>query len=150
MRDAAHRFATLLRSVADPATPVPGLRWTIGETAAHVVAEFSDYTAYATGKRDPDPPLDRDQGETPTRRGATANAAQLERFTERDPARLAGLIEPAADAWIAAASARAAGERVRVSNGVAMTSATMSAALLGESNRRREIQLLPVGSSRNG
>lgn len=132
MRDAAGRFAALLRSPVDPAVAVPGLEWTVGETAAHVLGEFVDYTAYAMGERDPDVPLDRTHGETPSDRAAAANAAQLERFPERDPKRLADSIEAAAEAWLAAASQRSAGERVRVNNGVAMTSATMSAALLGE------------------
>lgn len=37
MRAGSRRFAALLRSVAEGATPVPGMRWTVGEIGAHVV-----------------------------------------------------------------------------------------------------------------
>ena len=37
MRAMARRFAHLLRSVGDGATPVPGMRWTVSELGAHMV-----------------------------------------------------------------------------------------------------------------
>ena len=37
LADAVARSAQLWRSIGDPAAPVPGLTWTAGQTAAHVV-----------------------------------------------------------------------------------------------------------------
>src|ERR1700755_1008272 len=46
--DAVARSARLWRSVADPAAPVPGLAWTAGQTAAHMVADMREYTEALT------------------------------------------------------------------------------------------------------
>jgi uncharacterized protein (TIGR03083 family) len=130
LRQAAVRAAGLLRAVRPPDAAVPGLTWTVSETAAHMVAEVRDYAAFASGELDPGPPLA--PGEPAARRQASANSAQLARFTERDLPRLADMLAPAAEDFLAAAARYGAGDRVRVSNGLSMTVPTMTAALLGE------------------
>jgi uncharacterized protein (TIGR03083 family) len=122
----AARTAAVIRATEDSETRVPGLDWTIGETAAHLVAEFTDYTAYAQARKDPG---QGDQADGPSRRNAAANAAQLRADPERDPARLADRLGPAVDGFLAVAPRS---DRVLVSNGLEMSWATMSSALLGE------------------
>lgn len=50
---AGRRLADLLRSVPDPAAPVRGLSWTLGEMAAHVAARTELFAAYLDGTRVP-------------------------------------------------------------------------------------------------
>jgi uncharacterized protein (TIGR03083 family) len=132
VRAAAERVAGLLRGVPDAGIRVPGLAWTVGETAAHLAAEFRDYTAFASGKQDAGAPLGPGGSETAAQRNAAANTAQLARFGERDLPELAGMLVPAADEFLTAAARLDPGERVVTSNGLAMTAQTMTAALLGE------------------
>jgi uncharacterized protein (TIGR03083 family) len=127
LRSAAARTAGVLRGAADG--PVPGLEWSVAETAAHVIGEFTDYAAYAQGKKDPGPPLDRNGGETPSWRNAAANAAQLRRFADRDLARLADRLEPAVEEFL---TVDLGPEPVPVPNGLTMSRETMTSALLGE------------------
>ncbi len=132
LREAAARAAGLLRAVPQPATTVPGLAWTVSETATHLAAELRDYAAFARGTLDPGPPLAPGDRETAAQRSAEANAAQLARFPERDLTRLAGQLVPAAEDFLAAAAQHGPGERIVTSNGLPMTTATMTSALLGE------------------
>jgi uncharacterized protein (TIGR03083 family) len=129
LRSAATRLGHLVRSVSDPQARVPGLQWTIAETAAHVVCELRDYVGFAAG-RSAAPTVDG--ARSPSERAAIVNAEQLRTYPERDPAVLAAALSPAVDAFLAAASARPADEHTTVSNGLPMTAATMTAALLGE------------------
>ena len=132
LREAAARAADLLRTVPHPDAAVPALDWTAAETAAHMVGELTDYAAFAGGERDAGPPLDPAADQTPARRNAAANAAQLARLTERDLSRLADAVVPAADEFLAAAGRRSRDEPIRTSNGLTMTPPVMTAALLGE------------------
>lgn len=133
LRAAAARTAALLGTAHDPGAAVPGLTWTVGEIAAHLVAELRHYAALVNGERNAAATvaLAADQ-ETPSGRSAMANATQLAEFTERDPSRLAGMMVPAAEDFIAAAGRRRAGERIPTPNGLSMTTPTMATALLGE------------------
>jgi hypothetical protein len=47
---AAERMAQLMREVTNPDAPVPGLRWTAAELAAHVVADLRTYTGVVAGQ----------------------------------------------------------------------------------------------------
>jgi uncharacterized protein (TIGR03083 family) len=122
---AAARTAALLRAVPDPSAPVPGLSWTVAETAAHLVAELDDYRALFGGASA------RPGGGDASKLNAAANIAQLARFRERDLSRLADDLVPAAEKFLAAA-AEHRGERFTASNGVSMSVPLMTAALLGE------------------
>jgi uncharacterized protein (TIGR03083 family) len=132
LRQAAVRAAALLREVRRPAAAVPGLTWSASETAAHMVAEIRDYAAFASGERDPGPPLGPGGKESAAGRNAAANAAQLARFTERELPRLADMITPATEDFLAAAARHGPDDRVLTSNGLFMTVQTMTALLLGE------------------
>ena len=56
LQDAARRASGLLRSVQHPDAPVPGMNWTVSETAAHMVGELTDYAAFARGEPKPGAP----------------------------------------------------------------------------------------------
>lgn len=123
LRTAAPRTAAVIRAGGNPDRPVPRLTWTVGETAAHLVNEFLDYTAYAQGRNNPA------AGDRPAELNAAANAAQLRADPDRDLGSLAARLAPAVDGFLAVEpSARP----MTASNGVAMSWETMSSALLGE------------------
>jgi uncharacterized protein (TIGR03083 family) len=141
---AAKRTAAVIRAAGEPGALVPGLEWTVAETAAHVVNEFGDYAAYAQGRKKADL-----AGSSPARRNAAANAVQLREDPDRDLGSLADRLGVVVDEFLAARdesardesardeSARdepmpARDEAVLVSNGVRMTWPTMMSALLGE------------------
>src|SRR5215472_254791 len=112
LRSAATRLANLLPTVSDPQTKVPGLQWTIAETAAHVVCELRDYAGFAAGRPAPDTV---DGAHSPSERAALVNAEQLRTYTERDPSALAAALSPAVEEYFAAASHRTPDERTTVS-----------------------------------
>jgi uncharacterized protein (TIGR03083 family) len=132
LRQAAGRTADLLRGVHQGDATAQGLTWTVSETAAHIVAEITDYAGFARGDQDAGPRLAPGATETPTQQQAAANTAQLARFTERDLGKLADSLAPAVQDFIAAVALRRPDEKVPVSNGLSMTPPTMAAALLGE------------------
>jgi hypothetical protein len=123
----------LLRNLPDPGAVVPGLTWTVAETAAHLVIALKNYREIVLGAADVRAvsPLAPD-AETPTQYSAAYNAAELARFGERDTRRLADLLVPCADAFLDAAAVRHDGERILTGTGLSMTVPTMTAALLGE------------------
>jgi uncharacterized protein (TIGR03083 family) len=129
LRAATARLATLVRSLKDPQARIPGLQWTVSETAAHVVCELRDYTGFAAGR----PAVDTVEGaRTPSELSAVVNAEQLRTYPERDPVALSAALPEAAEEYLAAVSGRTPDERTIVSNGLSMTGATMTAALIGE------------------
>lgn len=135
LRRAAARTAALLRTVPDPAAAVPGLAWTVAETAAHLVVELRHYAAFAAGELDTRTVLDAlptRPGSTPGEVNAAANALMLAGFAERDPKVLADLLEEAATDFGAAAGRREPDEPVLTTNGLYMTVPVMAATLLGE------------------
>ena len=133
LRDAATRTTALLRTVKDGGAAVPGLDWNVSETAAHLLGELRFYTGFAGGDRDAREYLGlAAEGQTPAQRNAAANARQLQEFPERDLTRLADMLVPAVDDFVAVAAGRPEGERILVSNGLSLTVPVMTAALLGE------------------
>ncbi|MEV6844077.1 maleylpyruvate isomerase N-terminal domain-containing protein [Actinoplanes sp. NPDC051411] len=124
LRSAAGRTAAVIRAAGEPGARVPGLDWTVAETAVHLVHEFGDYTAYAQGRKKV-----AESDQSPSRRNAVANAAQLREDPDRDLGSLADRLGPAVDGFLAVPARE---ERVLVSNGVWMTWSTMMSALLGE------------------
>jgi hypothetical protein len=59
---AASQAADLVRSLPDPSSRVPGLDWTVGQTAAHLVAAARFYPRYATGQATPEATIDLAEG----------------------------------------------------------------------------------------
>lgn len=132
LRAAAGRTAQLLRRIDAGDAPVPGLTWTVAETAAHMTGELRDYrqaltrltAGYMTHANRP--------MESPSRMGAAVNARQLTEVPERDPSRLADLLEEAAQAYLAAATAADDTAAIPVANGLVLSPPTMTSLLLGE------------------
>jgi uncharacterized protein (TIGR03083 family) len=59
---AARQAADVVRSLPDPGSRVPGLDWTVGQTAAHLVAAARFYPRYATGQVTPGATIDVAEG----------------------------------------------------------------------------------------
>ncbi|HEV8372944.1 MAG TPA: maleylpyruvate isomerase family mycothiol-dependent enzyme [Actinomycetota bacterium] len=55
---AAGQAAELVRSLPDPAAPVPSLDWTVAQTATHLVAAARAFLGYVTGQVIPDATID--------------------------------------------------------------------------------------------
>lgn len=133
LKAAAAPTASLLSGTSDPGAQVPGLSWTVGETAAHMVGELRDYTALTLGSPAlAHPPRPLANGETPASRNAAANAQTLAEFTERDPVRLGEMMLAGVEAFTAAAGQRPPDELVLTPTGLPMTVPVMTSALLGE------------------
>lgn len=134
LRMAASRTAALLRRVPDANAAVPGLQWTVADTAAHLVATVRKYDGFVQGTIDAREMLSRAAAaQTPAERSAVSNAAYLAEFTDsRDLAGLAGMLVPAVDAYLAAARGRRDDGPILTDTGFAMCVPTMTAALLGE------------------
>ena len=85
----AGRFSSLLRSSPDGTGKVPHLTWTVGETAAHVLASTRLYPEMLAGA---------ERGWADLSLGDTENARLLARIPERDPRELADAMDVAAAA----------------------------------------------------
>jgi uncharacterized protein (TIGR03083 family) len=130
---AAGRTAQLLRSGLDPDARVPGLTWSAGETAAHLVADLREHAALAAGAHRPAAATSElGDGRTAAERGAGANQAQLDAFPERDLTVLADLLEDAAAGLNAAVAHLPEEEEIVTANGVRMTPPTLVSICLGE------------------
>src|SRR6202000_2042433 len=102
---AAERTAQLMREITDPGAPVPGLRWTAAELAAHVVADLRAYTGGVPGQGPVVAP-----GPAPAAELGTAeNQRQLAEYPERSLDRLAAELTRAMSAFIAATQAAGPG-----------------------------------------
>lgn len=134
LADAVGRGAQLWRGVAESLAPVPGLSWTIGQTAAHVVADMREYTEALTGHLSGDPSgLNVPDGSAAWAR-TMVNDKHLIAVAERNPHRLADLLEETAERYLAAASAIDPLERAAIptADGLALEPAVMTCLLLGE------------------
>lgn len=130
---AAERTAQLIRSASDTSTPVPGLTWTVGETAAHLVGAFSAYAGFVDGSRDAADDLAGMPGtNTLAERGDIMGARILQEITERDGDRLADLLASAVTGYLEAVEGHRGDEPILVWTGVAMTVPVMTSAMLGE------------------
>jgi uncharacterized protein (TIGR03083 family) len=125
---AAERLAQLMREVTNPNAPVPGLRWTAAELAAHVVADLRTYTGVVAGQG----PVAAPGAASAAELGTAENQRQLAEYPERSLDRLAAELTRAMPAFIAAAEAAPSGAQVGSPIGVAMTPATVAAIVLGE------------------
>ena len=128
------RGAQLWRSIADSSAPVPGLAWTAGQTAAHVVADMGEYTEVLTRHVNGETAELNIPDGSPARARNSANDRHLVDVPERDMRRLADLLEAAAAKYLAAASAIDTSERVALltADGLVLEPAVMTCLLLGE------------------
>jgi hypothetical protein len=131
---AVTRGAQLWRSIADSAAPVPGLSWTAGQTAAHMVADMREYTeALSRHVNGDDAAINIPDG-SPARARTAVNDQHLINVSERDLHRLADMLEEAATRYLAVASAIDTAERVEIltADGLFLEPAVMTCLLLGE------------------
>ena len=134
LADAVARSARLWRSVADSAAPVPGLTWTVGQTAAHVVGDMGEYTEALTRHVSGDRAALSIPDGSPARVRTAVNDRHLIDVAERDPRRLADMLEETAASYLAAASAIGTSEGVAIltADGLVLEPAVMTCLLLGE------------------
>lgn len=107
VQDFGNRFADLIVSAADPSVPATK-DWSVAETAAHVTGIAWNYTALASGGAKPLPiPGVREAMPTTTVETISSdlNPAQLAGFPERDPQRLADLLQSSIKELLAATEA---------------------------------------------
>lgn len=134
LADAVARSAQLWRSITDSSAPVPGLSWTAGQTAAHVVGDMREYTdvliRHVNGET---AAIDIPAG-SPAQARNSANDRHLVDVPERDLRRLADLLEETAAKYLAAAAAIDPSERAELptADGLVLEPAVMTCLLLGE------------------
>jgi putative sterol carrier protein len=134
LANAVARSTQLWRSIADPAAPVPGLTWTAGQTAAHVVGDMREYTEALTRHVNGDhAAIDIPDG-SPARVRTGVNDRHLVDVSERDPRRLADMLEETAASYLAVASAIDTSQHVAIltADGLVLEPAVMTCLLLGE------------------
>jgi len=134
LRQAAAATGELLGTMSDIRgdAPVPGLDWTVSETAAHLVAVLRQAEAFASGARDGA----AERAALPSSIGtgarlALGNARELDRFGERRIPVLRQSLGSAVDDYAAAISRRRDGGPVETLLGQE-DPAAMTAALVGE------------------
>jgi putative sterol carrier protein len=134
LAEAVARTAQLWRGIADSAVPVPGLTWTAGQTAAHMVADMREYTEALTRYVNGDDAAINIPDGSPARARTAVNDQHLINVSERDLHRLADMLEEAATSYLAVASAIDAAERVEIltADGLVLEPAVMTCLLLGE------------------
>ena len=131
-RDAVARTSQLWRGIDSPDAQAPRLDWTAAQTAAHVVGDLRDYTTALTRHRNgymthANPPM-----ESPSKLSAKVNARHLEEVPERNPQRLADMLEDAARAYLAVAASADLSADIATPNGLVLAPSTMTCLLLGE------------------
>ena len=130
---AAGSTGELLASMGDNdrALPVPGLAWTVAETAAHLVALLRQSAAFASGARDGAAERAALRQPGAAARMALGNARDLERFDERRIPVLRPLLASAVDEYATAINGRRDGGLIETMLGQE-TPEAMTAALVGE------------------
>jgi uncharacterized protein (TIGR03083 family) len=122
-RTAGDRVAEVIAAIRDPAAPTRGLGWTLGETAAHLVANVRSHRAWLRGEGKIDygvPDL------------AEVNRRALDELEEPDPARLAELLRAENQAYVRAAGDQPPGAIVPAEVGPALSVEVMTCVYLGE------------------
>jgi putative sterol carrier protein len=127
LRAGVTRSAHLWRSSGDPHAPVPGLDWTVAETAAHVVGDLREFT-HALGEGG-GPAVGTG---SPSRRGAEVNARHLQTVPERDMALLADMLEERAEQYLATVARTDENAQIPTANGLVLIPSVMTSLLLGE------------------
>ncbi|MGH3959936.1 maleylpyruvate isomerase N-terminal domain-containing protein [Mycobacterium sp.] len=134
LAEAVGRSATLWRGIDDLAAPVPGLAWTAAETAAHVVGDMREYTEALRGQLNGDRAAVSIPAGSPARLHTAVNDRHLADIGERDPRRLADMLQETAASYLAAAAAVDPAEHASVvtADGLVLEPAFMTCLLLGE------------------
>ncbi len=137
---AVARTAQLWRSIAASAAPVPGLSWTAGQTAAHMVADMREYTEALTRHVNGDDTKINIPDGSPARARTAVNDQHLITVSERDLHRLADMLEETATRYLAVANEIEAADssdtsediEILTADGLVLEPAVMTCLLLGE------------------
>jgi uncharacterized protein (TIGR03083 family) len=119
----AVRVAALIGSITDPGAPTTGLEWTLGQTAAHVVADVRMHRRWLAGDGLVDygiPDL------------AGRNVENLTALGEHSPSELAEMLRTETAAYASEAAVMPAGTTISAEVGPALTIEEITAVLLGE------------------
>jgi uncharacterized protein (TIGR03083 family) len=122
LRMAAGQASELVRSLPDPQAPVPGLDWTVGQTAAHMVSAPMDFLRYATGQAVPEATIDL----------RTRNLERIRQVGRRDLAELAGLLVEETDRYLKETADLPADHDVPFFGETTVSLAAQTGILLGE------------------
>ena len=125
---AARRFTEIVRAVDKPDERARGLEWTVAEVAAHVLQVFRYDLDNVRGTGEPYPVIDDDFIASGTAHGKR----QLEQEPERDPGKLAEMIDAVVAEFLDEARGRHASHPVQISSATTVTLATLIGILLGE------------------
>lgn len=132
--EAVSRTTQLWRGIGDPSAPVPGLTWSAAETAAHVVGDMREYTAALTSHMNGRRTVGEIPDGSPARARTLVNGRHLIDIAEREPRRLADMLEETAANYLAAAAAVEAADHrpIVTADGLVLEPAVMTCLLLGE------------------
>ena len=128
LRSAGRRFTNLVRAIEGPDTRTRGLDWTLGELAAHVLQVFRYDLENARGTSEPFPIIDGDFIAS----GRAHNDRMIESEPERDPKKLAALLDEVIEQFIDVAAERDPRQWTLLAGDNAMTLANLVGTLLGE------------------
>lgn len=119
------QVATVLRLLPGSAGNVAGTRWSMRETAAHLVTLTDIYVDLASGVK---PSINDFAPETVARR----NDQRIADISESDPSKLAGLVTDATDRFLDVTAGRPGEDEVPYVGGMSLDLATLACILLGE------------------
>jgi len=122
-RAAGDRTADVIAAIRDPEAQAQGLGWTLGETAAHLVANARYHRAWLRGEGKIDygvPGL------------AELNRRAIDELEERDPARLAEIMRQENEGYVGAAGDQPPGAMFAAEVGPALSVEVMTCVYLGE------------------
>jgi uncharacterized protein (TIGR03083 family) len=112
----------LIRSLPDPQAPVAGLDWTVGQTAAHMVAAATNYVRYATGQAAPETTIDLREG----------NLQRIAQVGSNDLPELADLLIEETERYLERTADLSADHRLPFFGQTTVSLATQTGILLGE------------------
>jgi uncharacterized protein (TIGR03083 family) len=122
VRKAGLQVSELIRSLPDPQASVPGLDWTVHQTAAHLVAAAVNYPRYATGQATPETTIDLHEG----------NLERIRQVGSHGLTELADLLVMETDHYLERTADLSADHRVPFFGGVTVSLAAQTGILLGE------------------
>jgi len=123
LKAAAVRTERLIGSIPDPSLRTDGLDWTLGETAAHLVADIGRFGDIATGRTLPTGGIERVE---------QVNATHLTQVRERDPVQLAGLFAEAVHQFLCDTGEHCGDDVVAWYGGTKINVAAATCLVLGE------------------